>query len=299
MRLLTLALCALLVACTPGQQQEPEEDGVRRETLRWKDPAVRERHAALRAWIEGHSDGFRRVPLRRLGNFLNERWCGPGVNQAACDGGSLVGSTTAGDAWRELQTLFYPSDPDLTFGLGVAIGRNPTAANVGVQLSAWSGGASIVGDHFTVRLLAFDATGPATMVKSEAVELGDAIGLTVVDTPIAVRAPGGGPAELARLAASPASLLATAKERLAALQAEAEAAIADDRVQGFDEGPYEGGGIPPERTPRSLTNQEKVREVANVRTEVTRRIALVERNAEAFHRALLAELPVELLTKAP
>lgn len=294
MRLLTLTLCALLVCCTPGQAQEPEEDAVRRETLRWKDPAVRERHAALRAWIEAHSDGFRRVPLRRLGNFLNERWCGPGANQAACDGGSLVGSTTAGDAWRQLETLFYPSDPDLTFGLGVAIGRNPAGAGVGVQLSAWSGGASIVGDHLTVRLLAFDDAG-----KSEAVELGDRIGLTVVDTPLEVRAPGGGPAELARLAASPASLLATAKERFAALGAEAEAAIADGRVQGFDEGRYEGGGLPPERTPRPLTNQEKVREVAAVRSEVARRVALVERHAEAFHRALVAELPIELLTRAP
>lgn len=262
------------------------------ETLRWKDPAVRERHAALRAWIEAHSDGFRRVPLRRLGNFLNERWCGPEANQAACDGGSLVGSTTPGDAWRQLETLFYPADPDLTFGLGVAIGRNPPGPGAGVQLSAWSGGASIVGDHLTVRLLAFDDAG-----KSEAVELGDRIGLTVVDTPLSVRAPGGGPGELARLAASPASLLATAKERLAALQAEAEAAIADGRVQGFDEGLYEGRGLPPERTPRPLTNQEKVREVAGVRTEIAARVALVERNAEAFHRALVAELPVELLAR--
>lgn len=260
--------------------------------LTWKDPALKARHAALLRWIEANTDGWAGLPPRRVGNFITERWTTRGVSPAARDGGAVIGSTAPGDGWRQLETLFYPSEPDTTFGLGVAIGQNPKGAGAGVHFSSWTGGATIVGDHVSIRLLAFDGQG-----KSDAVDLGDRVGLRCVDTPVEVTAPGGGLAELARLAASPASLLATAKERFAALRAEAEAALADGRVKGFDEGRYEGRGIPPERTPRPLTDAEEAAELAKVRAEVARRVAVVEAHAEAFHRALVATLPLELLTR--
>ena len=53
----------------------------------------------LRRHAETGISGWRFLPFRRLGNFVEARWCSPRVSLPACDGGAVVNELLPGTAW--------------------------------------------------------------------------------------------------------------------------------------------------------------------------------------------------------
>jgi hypothetical protein len=292
---LTLVLAALLstaagsVHCSPGVREMPQTNEIRFEDLRFTVQAERELHVALRRWIEDHSRGYRHVPLRQGGNFLSESWCRAGAGDQASSGCNVDNSQVRGTSWRRIEALHYTL-PD-AFGLVLDLVDLPATGPVGVHFSIARNGASIVGEGMTVSFLLM---GEKDVVDE--IHAGATMGIDFPDHQSAsVEAPGGWQAELGRLAESPERLRETLRERLVALEKRTLDAIEQGTIQGFVEGPYLGGGIPPVRTRRPLSVAEKAAETRRVQEEIGRRRAFVDRHFGQMHAGLLATVPVSIL----
>lgn len=289
----SLLLLLLTVGCVaePARPRAQEAPTSLTE-VRFGTEGERARHAALREWIVARSAGFHHRPLRTAGNFLGEMWCGPEVPVAACEGGAVVGSVEPGHAWRSLETLFYPDAPRDVFGVCFGAGANPRGPGVAVHVSWDEGGRTVVGDSFALTFVAFAQDGSASTFH-----LGAEVACDVHQATVSVRPPGGWREEVRRLAASPDAFAATARERHAELRARIEQALSSGEVLGWTEGPYAGGGVPPERTPRPLTDEERTAMRARAMAELDRRVALIDAHGPAFHAALVRDVPVEVLLR--
>jgi len=249
-----------------------------------------ERYRALRAWMQKHSPGWQHVPLeRRGGNFLTERWCGPMVAPDLCARGAVVTSEKRGTAFRSLELLHHQMPK--VFGLVVDLGRFPETGEVALRFRVSEGGKTIVNDQMEATFLFF---GEDNRLR-ERVSIGQTMKLRVVDTSLSVVSPDPWRETLKKMAASPQSFQAVATKQLDALQARLDEALAKGEIMGFDQGPYMGGGIPPERTERPLTTEERQAEARAAKAEIDRQKAILVKHAAAMHALLVAEVPVELL----
>ena len=282
MTAIPLALSLLLAAAAAGRAVGPS-------FTRAEDAAL---HAALQRWMVAHSPGFRHVPERERGNFVGESWCSPSVSEGACTGGAVVYETAPGTAWRQLDALRYPSREKELFGVVASIGEFPAASDLGVSLFLSQNGASIVGEGFSISFASRKGSGGV-----EELQAGGRYAVALLDRQeVSLPAPGGWREELRRLSASPESLRETLSARLDSLERLALSALSDGTIQGFDEGPYRGGGIPPLRTRRALRDDERAREAAALRVEIGRRRDFARAHGPRLHALLVGSLPVpELL----
>lgn len=283
---------ALLLACSgtnPGPRPAEDDDYVGRDaqveraTLRFRDPADAARfdrvHACFAARATG--DGWRRYPLRQIGNFVQQDWC-RGAHDRHCAGGSF--RSDPGDEWYQVHTLHYDQDWPEVFGLGVAAGRHPQADGWGVAFWYGRGGANIIGDTVSASFHRFVGGKIA-----QSVDLGSTHVYKLEETRIEVAAPGSQDDELALLIASPASLRTTGLARLDALTAAVVAKIESGGATKCVYGPYEGNGIPPVCNPTPLSPAERTAALAAARAELGARREAVDHDADELHR-LLTEL---------
>lgn len=253
-------------------------------------PGAGERHRALRAWLEARAAGWRHVPLAVHGNFVTERWCAPSVPAARCQSGAVVTEEGRGTAFAALETLHYPQEWPRVFGLVLSIVRIPEQGELGLRFHLSEDGRTVVGPGMEASFLRLEGERVA-----ERLSLGARAGLRLVETELQVETPGGWRQALKRMAASPESLEEFALFALQALERRVHEALRAGEVQGYDEGEYLGGGVPPERTWRPLTTAEAERERAAALAELARRRAFVQKHARAMHALLRAHVPVEIL----
>ncbi len=271
----------------------------RLEELRFADAHTGAQHAALRAHILTRAQGWRHVPLDRAGNLLSERWCSPEVPERACAQGTAGRDPAPGMAWATLGTLTYPKRFPEVFGLTTSSGTIPAVEGWGVSLGLRLRGATISGSGLDIRFLRVDGGQLGAHL-----DLGTRLSLRVADADLWVDAPEpadapspeeaaarAAEAELARLQASPESLRDTAFARLDALQARVDRALDAGEPLRLKEGPYKGGGVPPERLllPLDAEGAKAARDQAHAELEARR--ALVREHAPALHAALVAVLP--------
>ena len=260
-------------------------------------------HASLVAWIAANSADFVERPELRLGNFVSRMRC-RGATSSECDGGAIVNSERRGTAWRRLDGLTY-DDAKSLFGVLVSVGDFPSTGDFGVRLSLIETSTvaeqRLVGEGLWLSFARFDGD----VVKERL-----AVGTTA--SWVHREASGGGVEEIVMLAPSmtwkealsalslsPASLARFVRGQEDRLLLEARARIEDGRIHGFDEGPYEGNGLPPELTPRALTTVERAAALAALAAEHARRLAFVDRHQDALHRLVVSRLPSAALLAAP
>lgn len=231
--------------------------------------------------------GWRHLPYRRLGNFVEARWCSPTVGEPACDGGAVVHEAAPGTAWRQLSTLAYDSEWPACFGIVYAAGDIPTAG-WGAATFLTVHGRTVVGqglgvsfvevvDGQKVRELNGGGWAIAVGARTFAVEVPDPL------------------AEALALVESPDNFAATVSMRQNALVAQVKAAHEAGTLTVWHEGPYRGGGIPPERTEAPATPEEAAALAAQAVAKLEAdRDALVS-NAAVLHGKLAALLPEAVL----
>lgn len=266
----------------PVTAPEPPVDPA---TLRFEDAEARARFDGLRAAALARAGGWRHVPLERVGNFVQERWCSPAVGVAACEGGAVVGSAQPGAEWITVATLHYPKAWPEVFGLAYDAGSIPADAGWGVQTSLSLDGRTIAGTTFEATFLHVE--GGAVTGRLPVGVWAYTLGETTVRVP-----PAEGPADAALLAelhalrASPESLRTHVLDRLLELETIARATLAEHAVTRCERGPYRGDGIPPECTLVPLTPQEEAAEAARLGSDLARWRGWVEADATALHAAL-------------
>ncbi len=232
----------------------------------------------LHAHATARSTGWRALPYRRLGNFVEARWCSPSVREAACDGGSVVNDLEPGTAWFQLATLAYDSSWPATFGVVWNAGNIP-AEGIGVTAFYARNGQSVVGEGFGAQVVrvAEGRVADRAAVGQWELELG-ATRLRVATTP---------DDEARALLASADSY----RQRVSSRMAELRTPLAGADLKVWHEGPYKGGGIPPERTEAPATPDEAAALRTEGEAELARRERLLLDNAEAIHAGLSRLFP--------
>jgi hypothetical protein len=285
----TLWIALGLSMLVPALARAAGEPKMKLEDLSFEDQADGARHRALRAWMEKRAAaGWSHQPLKAGGNFLTERWCGPKVEAGRCQSGSVVTSEERGTAWMSLETLHY--ELPKAFGRVVNLGHFPTEGDLALRFYLSEGGKTIVGAGLEATFLRLEKDRVA-----EQVSVGQRTALRILDSELSVEAKQPWRATLEAMAASPKSLESHAGKMLDALAARVGEALAKGEVQGFDEGEYKGGGVPPRKTPRPLTAAEREREARAAAAEIARRRAFVAKHSAQMHALLKAHVPVELL----
>jgi len=242
------------------------------------DPADKTLFDQLHAHATRGSPGWTAHPFARIGSFVEARWCSPTVREAACSGGSVVNDREPGTSWFQLATLHYDSSWPATFGVVWNAGAIP-AEGIGVSTFYARNGARIVGEGFGANVLrvAEGRVAETAALGDWELELG-ASRLRVAATP---------DDEARALLASVDSYRQRVSSRLAELRAQLAAA----ELKVWHEGPYMGGGIPPERTEAAATPEEAAALRAEGAAELARREKLLLDNAEATHAALSRLFP--------
>ena len=233
---------------------------------------------ALHAHASAGSAGWSALPYRRLGNFVEARWCSPAVREAACSGGSVVNDEEPGTAWFQLATLTYDSSWPSTFGVVWNAGDIP-ASGIGVSAFYARNGERIVGQGFGANVLqvADGRVAEKAALGQWELELGAtrlSVATTVDD-------------EARALLASVGSY----RERVAMRIGELRAQLSVVKLMVWHEGPYKGGGIPPERTEADATAEEAAALRTEGEAELSRRERLLLDNAEAIQAGLTRLFP--------
>jgi len=257
------------------------------EALSFESETQASRHRALRTWILDRASQWNHEPRGVHGNFLTERWC------ISPDGGvcsAVMRSQKRGTTWVSLELLHHKLPQ--VFGLLLDIAQFPKTGDLALRFAFSEGGKTITNDRMdaTFMLLNKDRV-------DESVQIGQTIGLRIIDTDVSVTSPTPWRETLRKMTSSPKSLEEFATQMLNALQSSVDEKLNKGEIMGFDVGPYKGGGIPPERTARPLTAAEKEREAKAAKTEIDRRKAFVAKYAAAMHAILVAEVPLDQIVQ--
>lgn len=229
--------------------------------------------------------GWRFLPFRRLGNFVEARWCSPSVSLPACDGGAVVNEGLPGTAWRQLATLTYDSTWPECFGVVWNAGDLPETGWGATVFLAATGG-QVVGEGF-------GATFVMSTPEAHTLHVGDWF-VKLGSKTLTLESPGPLP-EARALVQSPENFTATVKLRYEALIAKVRMAEKTGAISVWEEGPYLGGGIPPERTEVPASKAEAARLAAEAEAQLSADMRLLVTEAGALQPKLAALLPAEVL----
>lgn len=245
---------------------------------------------ALLAHAGAGVGGWRVLPFRRLGNFVEARWCAPGVGPAACDGGAVVNDRAPGTAWRQLATLGYDAEWPRTFGVVYSAGDVPVGGGWGATVWLRVNGKSVVGDGFEFSFMRVDAG----EVQREIGGGGWAIDVGARHFALEVPDPC---AEALAMVQGRENFAATASMRLNALLAQVRVAHAQGALTVWREGPYLGGGLPPERVavPATVAEADALLTAAAAQLTADRDTLVAE--AAILHPVLARLLPARPLAK--
>lgn len=277
-------LLALNLGCQgPGAATPPE--ATIETQLHLASPADARLFSGLRRYAETGISGWRFLPFRRLGNFVEARWCSPTVSLPACDGGSVVNDLKPGTAWRQLATLTYDSTWPECVGVVWNAGDLPETGWGATVFLAVTGGA-VVGEGFGASFVMSSPEAHTLRVGEWFVELGSKT--LMLESP-------GVLVEARSLVQAPENFTATVKLRYEALIAKVRMAEKNGEITVWEEGAYLGGGIPPKRKEVPASKAEASRLAAEAEAKLSADMRLLVQEASTLQPKLAALLPAEVL----
>lgn len=232
--------------------------------------------------------GWKHRPFTRGGNFISGRWAtGAGAGEDCQIAG---GSAHRRDQRAvELSTLFHPRAPFQAFGLNFTLLQVPPDSGWGLSLSLHLEGKSVMGEGLS---LSFRRYAPGGGRPVERLDLGRSLGHDCFEATIGYTDARPHLEILADWLRSPSSLAEQASRSLDGLEQEFRRALEAGEIEGADEGPYMNDGIPPERSPRPLTTEERERARADATGAFEGRRQLIGREASRFHGLLVEAFPL-------
>ena len=233
------------------------------------------RFTALLAHARTVPADWRALPFERGGNFVRARWCSPTVRAPACEGGAVLNDAEPGTAWRALSTLAYDSGWPKTFGVVWNAGQIPLEG-IGVSMFFAQSGRGVVGESFGAN--AYEVAGGKVVRKAAMAQWELTVGAGTFRV-----APPATPAEsIAPYVGGAAAYREAVAAGLDALSGQIEAAAAAHSLQVWEEGPYMGGGIPPERIAVPASPAAEAELLREARADLAARRALLLDNAETI-----------------
>ena len=262
--------------------------------LAFTDTGTGDLYAEIERRASAELGDWHHVPVARLGNFLQQRWCASTVAASACERGVVGRDHHSGESWLELSTFTWEPDTPRVGGLLVSAGFWP-AEGWGARLWISWGGGRVVGSGLQVELARFGGGEVQDLIP-----LGSELQWTVEETTFGWAAPmtsdmrGALTGLLQRLCGRPEDLQRLGEEAQAGLLAEVERGLTAGEARRCEYAPYRDDGIPPVCTPVPLDAGQVAAELERARTTIGRRRALLQSEAVPARAALLNAVPPAL-----
>jgi hypothetical protein len=261
-------VACLLSGCAP---EEPVSQPLDPSTWRFPTSEDRSRYEAVRAELAERFPGGVHLPVERLGNFLQERWCPTGTHPDVCRKADRTHAT--------LSVLHAPPRYPEVFGLVLDVAGREGERFVSVH---WSqGGRSITGDSLVVRL-----ESPAG-----AVELGSTMRYPLADSPVELAHD---PRELLQQLLGEEPLRETADRLLQELADAAVAKLDSGQARRCVYGEPKPGGVPPDCVLTPLGVEETGLERQKLEGWLGSQRAVLEAHGEPLQELLRSLVPAGL-----
>jgi hypothetical protein len=271
------------VTPTPAPAYQPVE-------LTFDSPATQQTFLALDSCAReiAQAGGWRHLPYRQIGNFLEARWCAGAGARDDCQ----IAASTADQRDQHvvsLSTLYYPNELPKVFGMSFSARMVPPRAGWGAQCWYSEGGRSVLGEGFDLQFAFYEST-PAAPAQS--LNLNAAPQYKVGETTVALPRPESLRAEFGRYLASAESMRDRGLEQLAALAEQVERTITTHAAQICEYGPSQGS-LPPECTLRPLTSAEERAALDEARAVFAAREKLLRERYQEMYSTLLEVFPLD------
>ncbi len=229
------------------------------------------------------------IPYQLNGNFYRSTWCHGSGATSDC----RMASSTEDNLDQHilsLYTLTYPQDLSTAFGIGIEALWVPTKTGWGALFSFSENGDGIIGDYWGVR---FKKYPPATnqIESTSALSLYDQYQIqeTLVgysfDLPLRD--------DLALYLKSAEAMRARRLEQIQALAQKVKTTIETHQATICDLEPYQGNGIPPKCTPRSLTAKEENDELAKAENHFSDQKQVLNENYQDLYATWMKAFPMD------
>jgi hypothetical protein len=264
------------------------------DELQFKDPETGQRFRTLDRCIQGIvDDTWQEKPYYSGGNFYESRWCRGTGTRNECQIASGSSDNRDQQAFI-LYTLFYSQYYPEVFGLGFYLRWVPESTGWGVSFGFDENGGSVVGEGWGVIFNEYvNPTGP----PEATVYLNSTYSYTIYgpengthfrqfsDLPLRE--------DLAIYLSGSEAMRDRGLAQNQALAQKVFTAINAHQVNTCDRGPYLGGGIPPQCTPRPLSPEEETEELARAEAYFTEQEQLLRNHHREMYNAWVTTFPFD------
>jgi hypothetical protein len=260
------------------------------DKLNFKDTETKQHFESLNRCITNFVDvRWKAIPYHLYGNFCQASWCqGFGVKPDCRIAESTI--DIRDQHVLSLNTLTYPQEFPVVFGLGFEALRVPPGTGWGVHFSFSENGGSVVGDHWGVRFDKYNTLkdkSESTVILWSSVQY--QIQATLVDYSFNLPLRD----DLALYLKSPEAMRTRRLEQIRALAQKVKTTIETHQAITCDLGPYENNGIPPECTPRPLTPEEETEELIKAEKYFSDQEQVLNENYQELYTTWMKTFPLD------
>lgn len=260
------------------------------EELVFEEPETEVRFKALNQCImDMTKKDWRTTSYKLIGNFYESRWC---TGTGARDDCQITDSSMHNRDQQQvgLNTLFYPDQPTLVFGLGFQSLWMPTSTGWGAVFYFSEKGKTIIGSGWSVSLHYYDnANDPPT----KSISLGNSLSYQIVQTTLRQNSDLPLREDLAIYLISPESMRDRGMEQYQLFLTEVESKLNNHEITACDWEEYQGGGIPPVCNSRPMNVEEEAQEIENARSFFEGQIRLLEEHYLDMYAAWMNSFPFD------
>lgn len=258
--------------------------------LTFEDPETEVRFKTLNECImDITGETWRTTSYKLIGNFYESRWC---TGTGARDDCQITDNSMHKRDQRQvgLNTLFYPDQPTLVFGLGLQSLWTPESTGWGAVFYFSEKGKTIIGNGWNVSFHYYDdAYDPPT----KSISLGSSLSYQIVQTTLRHNANLPLREDLAIYLNSPESMRDRGIKQYRLFLADIEEKLNNHEITTCDWGEYKGDGIPPVCNSRPMNAEEEEAEVKKAQIFFEEQIQLLQEDYQELHAAWMASFPFD------
>lgn len=258
------------------------------DELTFEDADTEARFKSLNGCIAGMTDEtWRTTSYKLIGNFYESRWC---TGTSALEDCQITESSMHNRDQHQvgLNTLFYPDQPTVVFGLGFQSLWVPKSTGWGAVFYFSEDGKTIVGEGWGVTFNYYDSpSNPPT----QSVTTGDSFAYRVNETDLQFNSDESLREDLALYLESPESMRDRGIKQKQLFLAEIQAKLNNHEVTACNWSEYKGDGIPPTCNPRPMTVEEETAELQKANLFFKEQVRLLQENYQDMYTAWMAAFP--------